>query len=518
MGVPPAPVAEAPGAAPGAAVAPVAGAGAGRRRAAGGGAGGGGGGDGPGGGNGGGGGGGRGGGRGGRGRGAARGGGRRGARGADRGAAGGRGGAAGGGGGEGPPPDDGHGDDDDDDDDFYSEDEDAALDEAINARWAQLRMLLTDAHKAVLLNPDGLSLINPAEGIVGAEGFRLMQCVEDLRALATELLRIKAEAKALRARATADSQPSESSSFIKKVERKIASMAAQLKVQNSRSNDMMGGIGTFADPNQKRKYQDLALREEESREQVEMLDEHTSPDLAKALRSGHIKLKAEMKLLGFATRHGDEAQALYAYRQSTINEDPETLKVFQETSEARNKMAKWRKSAGTTVFGEGAYPASSSAGQSPFGNVGGTPFSQQHVPPGGNPGSVTPGGRPGGVGGRAKTAASRTPAGWDPSLAEKLDIMAGFSPAALYDVRARKYLNFNKTWMGLNPASFDNLTSPITSAACDWFPTGIPGGFKSGMICMCCGRRGHRGFECPITRALYASGHIDMFARPLKPP
>ena len=124
------------------------------------------------------------------------------------------------------------------------------------------------------------------------------------------------------------------------------------------------------------------------------------------------------------------------------------------------------------------------------------------VPPAGAPG-------PGGV---------YTPKGWTPQMGQMTLDISGFDARSYWNAQKQRYCSFNGIPIYIKTGNSRNFSTALESGPTAWCPYGLPGGPTSQQICMNCGRTGHRGWECPIARALVSGGFIDVMGATLKPP
>ena len=217
--------------------------------------------------------------------------------------------------------------------------------ESIKERWRAVREMLTAQERgAVLYERDGHTMLQPvAELILVVEPFQPMQALFALRQLAEERL---AAAAAAAVAAIGTDAPSAADKEIVKMKRQLDQLRDDTEHNSQVEQDLLGGLGTFENEAQYRKYHDLRRQWSEAKKLPGDLRTVSGEAAASLIDDKIDTLWTELSMLKAATKYGGELQDLLKFRENTRLVDPSVMKHFEELAGRRNKLVKWSKSTG----------------------------------------------------------------------------------------------------------------------------------------------------------------------------
>jgi hypothetical protein len=379
--------------------------------------------------------------------------------------------------------------------------------------------------------------------MVEVDPFQAMGTVRSLRELADELLAKKEEEREAERALSAGAGESVGGKEIAMLKRKLDRMEERVSENEAVEQDLLGGLGTFEDEAQYRRYHDLKDQWKIARQTRANLVEKGGEEAAALMDPQINKLQQQLDMLKAATKFGGELQDLLKFGENTSLVDPATMDKFEELAKRRNKLTKWSKSRGHNGILGGQYGSTSGSVGAGAGNLqpglhvgsyAGQGSPSPYVPPfsagqgygspagvGRNAGAgrqvdnspawmgnaaATP--QPGmGRGGVMSGPRGVTPRGWDQKWAnEKIDIRTWNRKDAFN--AAGVHVDHGGVAIRLRG---QNYMDPLVSMS-------LGGTINNTSVCFACWRVGHYSFECPFGRALFAEGFVNKEGHTVKVP
>jgi hypothetical protein len=320
------------------------------------------------------------------------------------------------------------------------------------------------------------------------------------------------------------------------LKRKLDQMEERVTENEGVEQDLLGGLGTFENEAQYRRYHDLKDQYKVARSLRAGVLETGGDDAAALMDPQILKLKEQLDMLRAATKFGGQLQDLLKFSENTALVDPETMGKFENLAKMRNRFTKWSKSSGQNgilgqQYGSPAMSGSPAANLQPglhLGAPGARGAPTPYAPPfSAGPGFGSPaggtqmrgvgGGRhvdnsPAWMGGTASSATPQngagrggvsgprgvTPRGWEPKWATEPINISGWNRKTAFN-QAGVHVDHGGTGIRLRGQTY---ADPLVSQS-------LGGGVNNTSVCFACWRVGHYSFECPFGRALYAEGFVN---------